>query len=205
MNNYTTKQCNCKHHIGDRVLSLDKFVTCTPSKTYPDGIKNTCKLCMSFIRKRERERNKDRIQKEQKSWREKNKEYISLKGKEYRHTEHGKQTRQECYERNREQKREYDKIRRQEVPGVREKYNATSAKYRAAKIQAIPLWFNDEKVEIDKVYTQSKWLAEQTGVPHHVDHIVPLQGKNVCGLHCLSNLQIIPAKENISKSNSWGD
>lgn len=65
--------------------------------------------------------------------------------------------------------------------------------------QATPLWF--EKDEIIAMYRTRRKIEEQTNISHHVDHIVPLRGKRVCGLHCLTNLRIITAKENKSKGN----
>lgn len=68
---------------------------------------------------------------------------------------------------------------------------ASSSRYRAAKLQRTVL-FDQEGIE-------SFYANCPAG--HHVDHIIPLQGINVCGLHVLSNLQYLSARDNIVKSN----
>lgn len=162
---------------------------------------NTCKVCLYGMRKKEREKNKDRVKREQVAWRLKNIDHYKQYGKQYRQSSAGKQTRYESYVRNRVQKRKYDKDRRQNVEGVREKYNATAAKYRAAKQKAIPKWFECKLVE--QLYLTSSEKTMTSGILHHVDHIVPLQHPLVCGLHCYANLQIITSVENLTKHNTF--
>lgn len=75
---------------------------------------------------------------------------------------------------------------------------------RAAKMNATPLWAN--KGEIEEIYAAARRLTNETGVPHHVDHIVPLKSRLVCGFHVQGNLQVLPARENMKKHNSfWPD
>jgi len=76
----------------------------------------------------------------------------------------------------------------------RGKIYANLAKRRAAKLQATPRWADLEKiVEVFRNCPQDM----------HVDHIVPLMGKLVCGLHIHNNLQYLTGPENLEKSNKW--
>jgi hypothetical protein len=79
---------------------------------------------------------------------------------------------------------------------------AHAAKRRTAKSERTPLWLSVEQHEaILAFYIEAARVSETTGIPHHVDHIVPLRGKTVSGLHVPWNLQIISATENLKKSN----
>jgi hypothetical protein len=71
---------------------------------------------------------------------------------------------------------------------------ATEAKRRAAKLKATPLWAD---------YSVITQFYEECPEGHQVDHVIPLQGKLVTGLHVIQNLQYLKASENASKSNSF--
>jgi len=98
-------------------------------------------------------------------------------------------------------KGETKKTQRKYYERNKAKYSALTRYYQTLKSKRTlaGLRPNDFK----KIYIERDKLNKNTGVPHHVDHIVPLQGKNVCGLHVPWNLQVITAQENISKSNKW--
>ena len=67
-----------------------------------------------------------------------------------------------------------------------------NAKRKAAKLKATPKFANLEKI---------KEIYKNCPKGYQVDHIVPLQGKNVCGLHVEWNLQYLTPSENLSKHN----
>lgn len=95
-----------------------------------------------------------------------------------RHSEQIKQTRKEHFKQN------------------KEKYAAKCAKRYADKTQSTPAWLT----EFDLFYINEFYhLASLRKL--QVDHIIPLRGKNVCGLHTPSNLQLLSPEENRKKSN----
>lgn len=81
------------------------------------------------------------------------------------------------------------------------KVNALIAKRRATLARAVPRWA--DATAIERVYEQAEALSERMGRRFNVDHVVPLQGRTVCGLHCEANLQLLVTAENLRKHNRW--
>lgn len=77
------------------------------------------------------------------------------------------------------------------VRDMRKEYEAYR---RAIKIKAIPSWANIQMI---------KEIYSKCPKGYHVDHIVPLLGVSVCGLHVENNLQYLTASDNIEKSNKF--
>lgn len=73
---------------------------------------------------------------------------------------------------------------------------------RAAELNATPNW---DRELTEFVALEAGKLAQSreraTGIPWHIDHMIPLQARVVCGLHVWNNLQVIPAVLNLSKAN----
>lgn len=82
-----------------------------------------------------------------------------------------------------------------------EKANARNAKRRAARLKRTVAWADHEAIKTK--YTTARYLSELTGEQYHVDHIIPLQGELVSGLHVENNLRVVPSKVNLSKGNSF--
>lgn len=115
-----------------------------------------------------------------------------------------------------DKKKEYDRAR---FIKLRERYRQNGKRWRAnnkAKNQAkwvayelrkknrTPKWLTkDDLNDISDIYKFAEAISKYTGVKHHVDHIIPLHGKNISGLHVPDNLQVIPASDNIRKGNKY--
>ena len=143
------------------------------NKSKPDGLHDYCKPCKSSSAKSLYERDSDRILASNKVWRDNNKDKI------YDYTQ--------CY-----------------YKANKSDFIARSAKRRAYKLKATPAWLTKEQAhEIQNFYWLAQDLRAVTGEEYHVDHIVPLNGKNICGLHVPWNLQVLPADINLSKGNRY--
>jgi 5-methylcytosine-specific restriction endonuclease McrA len=133
----------------------------------------------------------------------------------YNQSEAGQEAKREYYARNKEavkaraqarpvaEKTRHKAAHKKENPDYyKELTNARRRRFR----DATPKWLTAEhKMEIRLKYRLAIELSRRLGVPHAVDHIVPLQGEEVCGLHVPWNMEVITQEQNLKKSNKLVD
>ena len=156
-----------------------EFIEFGRNRSKPDGLATECKPCKREQDKAVYFKNKKTIKQKAKEWYYKNKESF---------TEQQKQNFRLADQRYR--KRHPDRLASKNMRRLANKINAT------------PAWA--DKVAIDYVYFAAKVIERVYGTKWHVDHIIPLNGKTVCGLHVHNNLQLLAPLDNIKKSNKLG-
>ena len=97
--------------------------------------------------------------------------------------------------------REYDAAWRD---ANRARYRAFHRRRQTLKVQACPTWLTDDQIAaMVGTYDQAERLTRATGILQEVDHIIPLNHPDVCGLHLPWNLQVLTREKNRQKSNSF--
>ena len=170
---------------------LDEFYK---AKRYTLGVRSECKKCSNAGMSKYKKKHDAKINNYQKQYKADNKEKVAAQVTQWHHNNKEDQSlkKKQHYQKNRDdvliRVSKYQKENRS-------KCNAIFKKYKSAKLQAIPEWFEKDKIE--KVYDKAKEFNM------HVDHIVPLQSKEVCGLHCWHNLQLLDQSLNCAKGNYY--
>lgn len=214
----------CSHCHETKETSA--FYRCKQTK---DGLHSWCKSCISAHQSAYRATNDAVIKQRKKEYRERNRERMAAKDKAYYEANKEKHNARSAawYEANKakalETAAEWSRQNPEKRKAAQRKYRETSkhvrqaeyernkpqyfdraAQRRVTQKQATPTWSNREVVleyyRAVRAFNRNKAF----GGEWHVDHIVPLNHPLVCGLHCHTNLQMLPAAENMSKGNrSW--
>jgi len=175
-----------------------KCVQCEGS--IPAERRSIAKFCGKKCKwKAERLRHKDKKTADHKAWKARNPERVRelrrASAKRCPETPRHKEWLIENAQRMRDHRRKWKKAN----PGI---VAADTRSRQLKKVKATPNWLSaEQKNKIVDIYKRAAEITKQTGLPHDVDHIIPIRGKAVCGLHVPWNLQILTRTENARKSN----
>lgn len=198
----------------ERTMELHERATAEYQRQY--RIDNLERL--TAYKKQHYRTNRESILAKQREYVQPRKEHIAKRSKEWRENNKARldEAKKKYYLENRErilaQKRIYtQKVSKQVIARRRAKratsliemakHNYNGSVRRAAEVCATPKWADERAIKA--FYIAAQFLSTETGIKHSVDHIYPLRGATVCGLHVEDNLRVVAHAENCSKQNSF--
>ena len=138
-----------------------------------------------------------------KEWYLKNKEHVNKRAVEWRKQNPGKAKQiDKNWKLNNKEKiaERYKKYRLRNLANDAYRVNMRNKRIR----RATPPWADKKKIKL--IYKEARMVSDETGIKHHVDHIVPINSEYVCGLNVHYNMQVLDAKTNVRKGNYiWPD
>jgi hypothetical protein len=179
---------------------------------------NECKACVAIYMKVYRQTHAENIRELKKQWKLANIDHVKNKDRQYALNNPEKvkayklRWKLNNLEKDRLSKRKYTLNNPEKVKEAGTKWRinnpgllrARDAKRRASKKNRTPKWVDkDHMWLIKEVYELAQIRTKQFGITWHVDHIIPLQGELVSGLHVIENLQVIPGIKNVKKKNKY--
>jgi hypothetical protein len=172
-----------------------EFSKFSKTKKGKDGLRSWCKDCRKEATAKYRKENSEKCRESLAKYRIEHTEYFIKYRKE--NSERIKRYNAKYRTENSESIRKYDAKYKKNNPS---KINASTARRRSLKLQRTPKWLTKSDYDaIREFYISAKELEKIFGIKYHVDHIIPLKGKSVSGLHVAWNLLLLTATENLKK------
>jgi len=163
------------------------------NKSKKDGLSDECRICTLEYGRKYRTLNKEKLLRGSREFKSLHRDEINTKNRERYLL---KRQDEVFMKKKRDANLKYKSLNKGKV-------NSDTAKRYVAKMDRLAVSTKEELINIEDLYKEAQKLTRETKVPHHVDHIIPLQGKLVSGLHVLKNLQILTEQENCSKHNKY--
>ncbi len=179
---FTGKPC-LAGHLSERATDRKNCIACRREQQRQANAKPDKKAARAEYDRQRWLTERDRIEAKNRAYQSANAESVSAQKRAYRLAN-------------------LEKVKQDRAKWARENPHVIRANNAARKKlirRATPPWV--DRAAILAVYEQAHRLSLETGVEHHVDHIVPIKGADVCGLHVPWNLRPLPWRENLSKKN----